>query len=598
MSVTERIGTKPSWVATILVGLLVAASVACAGSAAPPDSLDTDRFDFPGVVVQYDTEPTFSTAESFQPFGRVPPFTMLEDGTLVYVDEGRGYDERVMEVKLSENDADALLQQVLDLGFERLGNHADQCEDSGDGTRACLADGSYTVLRVHLPSGEPRQVRIYANFGRDPQALVAISSLLSGYSHPDARPYVPAKATLFIRPIAVEELEARLLWLNDRRNAEDVTVLEWELDPAWLEAGDGTGRQWARVVDGDALASLLATVPSNVGAFFFQRQGEAYHTTLVPWLPSVDYTTDVAAYRHGDPRAPEPELVTPAPLAVSDPDLADIIDVAIIDLATTLGVDSSGNVGIRSASSITWSDTALGCPQPGYTYAQVVTPGFLVVLVYRDQDLEYRYHSDLGGPPFLCETLVREAMRDPEYRGQEAELASTPTLEPTPTATPTPTSMANPTSILLPQWPLIRLRHDGQVYRGVKGNSCWPVDPPRPLDKLCGDEGASPWEVVDTATGKSCPSGASWCGSAVPVPMGDSIIVEIDADDQPNGLQVAIYNNASRAHSDPPAQVIELETGFTAPFAVDVPAGTYYLRISGQWDDGNISYKFKMVVTK
>ena len=81
------------------------------------------------------------------------------------------------------------------------------------------------------------------------------------------------------------------------------------------------------------------------------------------------------------------------------------------------------------------------------------------------------------------------------------------------------------------------------------------------------------------------------------MPMGDSIIVEIEADDQPKGLQVAIYYNASKAHSDPPAQVIELETGFTAPFAVDVPAGPYYLRISGQWDDGGISYKFKMVVT-
>ena len=123
----------------------------------------------------------------------------------------------------------------------------------------------------------------------------------------------------------------------------------------------------------------------------------------------------------GMPLGPEPELVTPAPLAVSDPGLADIIDVAIIDLATTLGVDSSGNVGIRSASSITWSDAALGCPQPGYAYAQVVTPGFLVVLVYQDQDREYRYHSDLDGPPFLCEMSVREAMPDPEYREQEAE---------------------------------------------------------------------------------------------------------------------------------------------------------------------------------
>ena len=167
-------------------------------------------------------------------------------------------------------------------------------------------------------------------------------------------------------------------------------------------------------------------------------------------------------------------------------------------------------------------------------------------------------------------------------------LTSIPT-ELTPTATPTPTP--------LPPWPLIRLRHDGQVYKGVKGNSCWPVNPLRPRDKLCGDEGPQPWEIVDTATGESCPSGASWCGTAVPVPMGGSIIVEIEADDQPKGLQVAIYDNASRANSDPPAQVIKLETDFAAPFAVDVPAGTYYLRISGQWDEGGVSYKFKMVVT-
>ena len=53
----------------------------------------------------------------------------------------------------------------------------------------------------------------------------------------------------------------------------------------------------------------------------------------------------------------------------------------------------------------------------------------------------------------------------------------------------------------------------------------------------------------------------------------------------------------SRAASDPPAQVIKLDTGFTVPFPVDVPAGTYYIRISGQWDDGDIAYKFKMLVT-
>ena len=161
---------------------------------------------------------------------------------------------------------------------------------------------------------------------------------------------------------------------------------------------------------------------------------------------------------------------------------------------------------------------------------------------------------------------------------------SSPTSTPLPALTPTPTATPAPTP--LPKWPLIRLRHDGQVYSGEQGNSCWPVNPLRPRDKVCGDERAEPWEIVDTATGKSCPSGASWCGTAVPVPMGDSIMVEIDADDQPKGLQVAIYDNASRAYNDPPAQVLKLETGFTAPFGVDVPAGTYYLRISGQWDEG------------
>ena len=43
-----------------------------------------------------------------------------------------------------------------------------------------------------------------------------------------------------------------------------------------------------------------------------------------------------------------------------------------------------------------------------------------------------------------------------------------------PTATPTPT--ANPTNLLLPQRPLIRMRHDGQVYEGEAGNFCWPVE--------------------------------------------------------------------------------------------------------------------------
>ncbi len=80
--------------------------------------------------------------------------------------------------------------------------------------------------------------------------------------------------------------------------------------------------------------------------------------------------------------------------------------------------------------------------------------------------------------------------------------------------------------------------------------------------------------------------------------MGDSIVVEIDADDRPKGLQVAFYDNASRTASAAATQIIKVETGITATFAVAVPAGMYYIRISGQWDDGDIAYKFKLMVTR
>ena len=133
----ERPGTKPPWAAGILIGLLVAAFVACSTEPQPTatPAPDTDKFDLPDVLIQFDYEPTFSTTERFAPFGRVPPFTLLEDGTLIYLDGGGRYDEqRVMEVRLSGDDVEALVQQVLDLGFERLENYSEQCQNLDDGT--------------------------------------------------------------------------------------------------------------------------------------------------------------------------------------------------------------------------------------------------------------------------------------------------------------------------------------------------------------------------------------------------------------------------------------------------------------------------------
>jgi hypothetical protein len=57
-------------------------------------------------------------------------------------------------------------------------------------------------------------------------------------------------------------------------------------------------------------------------------------------------------------------------------------------------------IRVVSVEAVEWPDTSLGCPQPGMAYAQVITPGFRVVLAAKDQTVEY--HSDSGRRVVSC----------------------------------------------------------------------------------------------------------------------------------------------------------------------------------------------------
>ena len=263
---------------TLLLAIAMLVLVAC-NSAATPASPPQTQFDLPGVLIQEEVE---HLAYAFHPYGRVPGFTLMDNGRLIYLDEGKRFDQqRIMEGDVSAEDAQALMQRVLDLGFERLRSYVDECQELGGGNRVCVADASYTILRVRLPSGEPREVKIYADFGADPAALEAIRSFLGSYSHPDAQDYVPEKATLFLRPIS---------------EAVDVSVQEWPLDGSWLEPPPGREQSWATVIDGDKLKALLSNLSRNTGYYWFRGSGPTYQAYLVPWLPGVDYADDVAGY--------------------------------------------------------------------------------------------------------------------------------------------------------------------------------------------------------------------------------------------------------------------------------------------------------------
>lgn len=67
---------------------------------------------------------------------------------------------------------------------------------------------------------------------------------------------------------------------------------------------------------------------------------------------------------------------------------------AVGHLAAELGI-SAEEIDVLSVARYEWPDTSLGCPEPERAYAQVVTPGYSVIL--RAQGGEYEVHTDLEG---------------------------------------------------------------------------------------------------------------------------------------------------------------------------------------------------------
>jgi hypothetical protein len=79
---------------------------------------------------------------------------------------------------------------------------------------------------------------------------------------------------------------------------------------------------------------------------------------------------------------------------------ADLLVTKIIDnLAGRISLDPE-KVSVVEATSVNWPDTSLGCPQPGIEYAQVLTPGFRIVLEARGE--RYEYHTGRDDQFILC----------------------------------------------------------------------------------------------------------------------------------------------------------------------------------------------------
>lgn len=115
---------------------------------------------------------------------------------------------------------------------------------------------------------------------------------------------------------------------------------------------------------------------------------------LTPSLPPLE-TANVPETQAA-PISPTEGATTQMPPSLPttvEPNLQNLIDKAIADLAQRLSI-SADEIILLEATNVVWPDSSLGCPQEGMAYAQVLTPGYLILLEYSRNKYEYHAGKD------------------------------------------------------------------------------------------------------------------------------------------------------------------------------------------------------------
>lgn len=76
-----------------------------------------------------------------------------------------------------------------------------------------------------------------------------------------------------------------------------------------------------------------------------------------------------------------------------------LVQMAAIDLAARISIPAE-KITLLNVQSVEWPDAGIGCPAEGYDYAQVITPGYKIVL--QAEGTLYTYHTDQGTFVILC----------------------------------------------------------------------------------------------------------------------------------------------------------------------------------------------------
>lgn len=126
-----------------------------------------------------------------------------------------------------------------------------------------------------------------------------------------------------------------------------------------------------------ALAAVLAACQPTPSDEESESPGDGDITTLTP---TEDPTTDDASPTQGA-------------------DLDEASQAAVDDLAERLGIDPAA-ITAGPLEQVTWPDGAIGCPEDGKMYTQMLEDGRRLILTA--DGTEYAYHGKGDEPLFYC----------------------------------------------------------------------------------------------------------------------------------------------------------------------------------------------------
>jgi hypothetical protein len=137
-------------------------------------------------------------------------------------------------------------------------------------------------------------------------------------------------------------------------------------------------------------------VPDLIGMHSVAARQAAWLATLTGGNPLPSAIDQALA---PDDVSAQLATLTGAAQPAGTPGATDDLGPIVAAIAQELGLPPE-DVQVVSAEPQVWSDASLGCPQPGQVYAQMLTPGYLVVVDAGGERLEF--HTDEQGNVVRC----------------------------------------------------------------------------------------------------------------------------------------------------------------------------------------------------